>query len=283
MAAERCVRDFREITSETVANGEYFENKIKLGFTSTMSIIFMENLRISTKDARLILSHIASAEIDYLYEVEKQGEKGMVAALRRMGTPINIDGTLAANYKLCDKCKGVVGNYFLDQTRHDKKSKPTIMCSTCSTATHPTRQVPGRMHSKPRGAHKGGERTIDAKRSKTEQGSLLNAMLQRSASTSSNESMLDKDLRMAETNLGTAATAVLQRQRSPLKHKKKRRTGEDEYMSRSKKTTNDTTSSTRHQLKLTASEKQAQALGKRKRTTNSDSDCETTTDDESNN
>ena len=109
-AAQRCVRDFREITSETVANGEYFENKIKLGFTSTMSIIFMENLRISTKDARLILSHIASAEIDYLYEVEKQGEKGMVAALRRMGTPINIDGTLAANYKLCDKCKGVVGN-----------------------------------------------------------------------------------------------------------------------------------------------------------------------------
>ena len=133
--AKECLTSFRRASRGKIQDGRYFENRIKLGFTSTMSYNFMRLRGQSPDDARNTLSEIANFEVTFLDEIERTGEKEILTQLYKLGLPYppdDPDRSVAA----CSKCSDEVGKRFdVAVGPADSTSRRTIkqLCIFCAT------------------------------------------------------------------------------------------------------------------------------------------------------
>lgn len=88
---QACLNAFRTATSDEVDDGAFFENRIKLGFTSSRSRLYVRGLSTSAAEARRTLARIAALEARFLAEIEAEGERGILQQLQTLGLPLAVD------------------------------------------------------------------------------------------------------------------------------------------------------------------------------------------------
>lgn len=132
--ARGCLRRFRDATRHKIDDGVYFANRIKLGFTSRMSIEFLEMLGARTADAREAASRIAKLEMEFLLDIETTGRCKILQKLISLGCPITPDGQLSNTIVACEECSVAVGKTFVVDIGDDSVNEMTHrVCSTCAS------------------------------------------------------------------------------------------------------------------------------------------------------
>ena len=86
--AKKCLAAFHAATRSKIDDGAYYENRIKPGYTSSASLLFLENIGLPITDARTILAAIARAEMHFLHTIEQAGVARILSKLESLGVPM---------------------------------------------------------------------------------------------------------------------------------------------------------------------------------------------------
>ena len=146
--AKKCLDAFRTATRSNIEDGAYYENRIKPGYTSSASLMFLENLGLPVTDARLTLAAIARAEMHFLHTIEQAGVARIMSKLESLGVPRK-DGKSQRRVRTCEtvECKHESTKLYVmggGEADRGGAKKPAV-CIVCARKggddSHPQRQV----------------------------------------------------------------------------------------------------------------------------------------------
>lgn len=170
---QACLNAFRTATSDEVDDGAFFENRIKLGFTSSRSRLYVRGLSTSAAEARRTLARIAALEARFLAEIEAEGERGILQQLQTLGLPLAVDNRDRVVLDCTAAgCRESVGKRFTVKLASQGavgERRISGLCIFCATSTPNPRDAPAdragkRARSRPA---KSEEAMDDDKRSDT--------------------------------------------------------------------------------------------------------------------
>lgn len=236
--AQQCLEKYRQATETKVDNGMYFENKIKLGFSSSMSHTFLRNLGATVDDTRETLAKINSLEATFLDEIETKGEKDIVAKLQTLGLPYEPTDERRVTSP-CLTCSTEVGRRF-DVIARDANSTKTVarrnLCIICAAAIQlpnaETDTRPGKRKTKPSWKTKARWHETDNLRTLSEQSSTISQMAR---TLSSNRTCGTSTTSLPNNSISPIRRQLSQQKVDDTRSNHRRKSGEEAHPKRARK------------------------------------------------
>lgn len=216
----------------------YFENKIKLGFSSSMSHTFLRNLGATVDDTRETLAKINSLEATFLDEIETKGEKDIVTKLQTLGLPYEPTDERRVTSP-CLTCSTEVGRRF-DVIARDANSTKTVakrnLCIICAAAIQlpnaETDTRPGKRKTKPSWKTKARWHETDNLRTLSEQSSTISQMAR---TLSSNSTCGTSTTSLPHNSISPIRRQLSQQKVDDTRSNHKRKSGEEAHPKRARK------------------------------------------------
>lgn len=133
----KCLDAFTQAARLNIHDGKYYENRMKLGYTSTSAVGYLVTLGLSATEARQKLALIATSECTFLELIEIKGTKKISEMLISAGIPCTPEFQPTSTTR-CSECTREVGKLFARMsTLHTGathgKSQLCILCATKTT------------------------------------------------------------------------------------------------------------------------------------------------------
>lgn len=131
-----CFNIFEQARQKGITAGVYHENRIKLGYTSTRAVQYIQDQGSSKPDARQILSTIAAYEATFLEYIENKGLEDIASKFASLGVPCRPDRTMTEHVECTQaECKIRISKTF--DAAFDKSGKKKgggrRQCIVCAT------------------------------------------------------------------------------------------------------------------------------------------------------